>query len=331
MFNWEPIFNDALHDDTKLVYLSVGSAMDDCDARPVTDDTNQQYPPFINKFKGRKLSVLLDPYLEEHLAVEKYMETHHIPFEKKVYDDFCILRSHDNDIIVYAIKETFSYEPSLYGTPEEITQSIYTTDSNVSNLINLIHICLEKRIKTKLILQDFTGRDLTKFYYSLFNTFDKTDLLNHVMFDVTQKDGGCLIEMNEHQANINEHGNFIQEKYLQLVQLNTSPLFKRILIERINRVIYPLAWDFSNLKNNPPHQIVNKDTLLFLASIYNIDIDELNNNPDYLIHKYERLIRQMLEDIVNSQNSDLSAVDYLISIIDNRTDFNNTLMIFKFN
>ena len=51
--------------------------------------------------------------------------------------------------------------------------------------------------------------------------------------------------------------------------------------------IYEL--DFSNLKNNPPHQIVNKDTLLFLASIYNIDIDELNNNPDYLIHKYEQL------------------------------------------
>jgi len=38
-----------------------------------------------------------------------------------------------------------------------------------------------------------------------------------------------------------------------------------------------------------------------------------------------------LKDIVNSQNSDLSAVDYLISIIENRTDFNNTLMIFNFN
>jgi hypothetical protein len=332
MFNWEPIFIEASEANTKLVYLGIGSAQDhyanNSNINQRMDDTNQQYPPFLKKFEGKKIVILLDPYLEEHLAVEKYMDAHDMVYEKIDVDNVRILRN--EEIVVYAIKECFNYTTNLWGTPEEIEQSRVKSDWNVSNLINLISICLEKRTRTKIILQDFTGRNTTQFYSSLFNIFDKTTLLNDVMFDVTQKDGGCFIEMNENQASVDHDGNFIQEKYMELVKITDSPLFKAILKERIQQVVYPLSHNFVSLIKNPSHEIVYKEKLLSLAHTYNIEINELNTNPEYMIQKHEQLIHKVLEDIVSSRNIDASAVGDLIGTIEQRSTFINSLSVFNF-
>ena len=339
MLNWEPIFTEASQANTKLVYFGIGSAMGRYSTDPIdpnippgpnntqlTDDTNQQYPPFLNKFEGKKLIILLDPCLEEHLAVEKYMEAHGMRFEKYAVDNICVLRN--DEVVVYAIKENFNYNGYLWGTSEEIKQSIHKSDWDIANMIYLIGICLQKR--TKIILQDFTGRDTTGFYYSLFDIFDKTSLLNDVMFDVTQKDGGCFIQLNKDQASVDSDGNFIQEKYLELFKITESSLFKSILKERIQQVIYPISHNFVSLKKDPAHEIVNKGIFLSLAHTYDIDVNENNNDPDYLIEKHIQLIQKVLEDIVIARDLDSSTASDLISVIDQRTTFINSMTTLKF-
>jgi hypothetical protein len=332
MFNWDFIFTEAAQANTKLVYLGIGSAMGsyltNSNNKRISDEKNQQFPPFLKKFEGKKIIILIDPELEEYLAVEQYMDEHDFKFEKYTIDNVRVLRN--DEIIVYAIKETFNYIIDTSCTPQEIIESRTKVDWNISNLINLIGVCLEKRTNTKIILQDYTGRDTTIFYSRLFNIFDRTQLINNVMFDVTQKDGGCFIEMNEHQASIDSNGHFIQEKYMELVAITGSPLFKSILQERIQQVIYPLSYDFVSLKKNPTHEIINKKKLVGFAHSYNIQIDEFNNNSDYLIQKYEQIIQKIIEDIVKARSVDSSAIGDLMGVIDNHSTFSSSLMIFNF-
>lgn len=331
MFNWEPIFTEALQANTKLVYLGIGSAMgyhiNDINNR-ISDEQNQQYPPFLKKFEGKKMIILIDPYLEDYLAVEQYMNEHEFKFEKYAVDNVRVLRN--DEIVVYAIKETFDYLINTRGTPQEIIESRRKVDWDFSNLINLIGICLEKRPKTKIILQDFTGRDTSSFYTGLFNIFDKVDLINNVMFDVTQKDGGCFIEMNELQASIDFEGNFIQEKYMELTRITDSPLFKSILKDRIQLVVYQLLYNYLGLKKNPAHELINIEKIYGLAHSYDIKIDEFNKNSDYLIQIHQQLMQKIIEDIVIARQIDSSAISNLIQIIDNRTTFINLMTVLNF-
>ncbi len=351
MFNWEPIFTEASQANTSLVYLAIGSAMgnsamvnytqtnvDPTNANStnvdptnveIPDDKNQQYPPFLPKFRGRKMIILIDPFLEKHLAVEKYMKKHNIKFTTNIRNNVRVLQS--EEIVVYAIEEKFEFVPNTWGTPEEIKKSVEKSSSDVSNLINLIEICLGKRTRTRIIVQDFTGRDTTKFYCELFNIFDKTELLNNVLFDVTQKDGGCYVELNDRQASLDSNQNFIQEKYMELTNIINSPLFHSILNERIHQIIYPISYNFINLRKLNSHEIVNKDKLIMLAQIYNINIDEFNKSPDYLIQIHEQLIVKVLEDVVRARQIDFSVVESLMSIIDQRSAFINALTVLSYN
>jgi len=328
MFNWEPIFTEVSQPNTNMIYFGIGSAMGHYN-REINDHENQQYPPFLNKFMGKKLVILFDPDLEAHLAVESYMEKHNYAYDKYAVDEtITILRS--ADLVVYAIKEAFEFGVGRWLEGEERLKLITKVDWYVSNMINLIGICLNKAIKTKVILQDFTGRDTTDFYVKLFGTFDKSDVLNNVMFDVTQKDGGCFIEMNESHASLDPVGNFIQEKHMELTRIRQSNLFDIIVRDRISSVLYTLSYNYTALKNNKQHQIDQIDKIIYLAHTYNIDFDELNTNYDYLDLKLKQLIRGIIIDVIRAKDIDSSAVDDLMSVIDNRPLFVNSLCLFNY-
>lgn len=343
MFNWEPIFTEASRPNISLIYFGIGSAMTpDAYSQGIEDCKNQQYPPFLKKYRGRKLIVLFDTNLEEHLAIEKYLEKYNYKYEKNSVDGITVLQN--DEIIVYAIRESFEFYTNYYGTPDEIKESATKASWYISNLINLISICLEKKPKTKIIVQDFTGRDITYSYINLFNIFDKTDLLNNVMFDVTQIDGGCYITMNEQQASIDSNENFIQEKYMELKNIKNSPLFKTILSNRIQYLIYPISSNYVNLRRD---RLLNSEEVkeceaasldynlkhwknLLIMKIYNLEFNELNTDREYLIHIYEQLIIRVLEDIIKSKNTDSSAVKDIFSVIDNRNVFINSMMLFNY-
>jgi hypothetical protein len=322
MFNWSPIFTEASQANTTLVYLGIGSAMNHkINHSRIEDNANQQFPPFLNKFKGKKLVILFDPLLEEHLAVEKYLTHHNSKYEKDVVEQVRILRN--DELVVFAINDNFDF--GSFGAPNKF-------DWDVSNLIHLISICLDKNPKTKIILQDFTGRDTTTLYASMFNIFGRTELLNHVMFDVTQKDGGCFIEMNEQQAPIDCDGHFIQEKYIELAKMTSFPLFNHFVKDRIQNLIYPISHNYVNMKKDPGngYAIVPGCKFLLMAHSYNMEFDELNTNTQYLIQKHEQLIIMVLEDIVRAKMIDSSAVNDLMSVIEQRSIFINSLVAFNY-
>lgn len=323
---WKGIFTK-ISNNVEIVYLAIGSAMGDYSKEQITDDKNQQFPPFLKKFKGQKIIILIDPQLEEYLAIEYYMKEHNLQFEEHKENNIRILQN--EEIIVFAIKDYFYFVECLRFPPEENQERKNKLDCDLSNLINLIDICLNNP-NTKIILQDFTGRDTTQLYTGLFNIFDKQKLLNRVLFDVTQKDGGCFIEMNESQAHVDSNGNFNQYKYSELTTIHDYILFKQNLENRIKHIIYPISHNFISLKKNPSHEIMYKDNFYILARIYNINIDESNINPDYLINKYAELIKIVIEDIVISCKCDSSAVHDLFNIIDQRTEFSNMLRLFNF-
>jgi len=331
MFNWEPIFTEASRPNISLVYFGIGSAMTpESYSQDIEDCKNQQFPPFLKKYRGGKLIVLFDTKLEEHLAVEKYLKKYNHKYEKNNVDGITVLRN--DEIIVYAIRENFDFYTNHYGTPDEIKESATKASWYISNLIHIISVCLEKNPKTKMIVQDFTGRDTTYSYINLFNIFNKIELLNNIMFDVTQKDGGCFVDMNEHQASLDSNGNFIQEKYMELKKMTHSPLFKTILSDRIKNLIYPISSNYVNLKKDKPgsYDITTNWKNSLLMETYNLEFNELNKNPEYLIHKYEQLIIKILTDIIESKNTDPSAVKDIFSIIDNRGVFINSMMLFNY-
>lgn len=321
MAKWQSIFDKALTN-YDIIYIAIGSAMGEYSKEQITDDKNQQFPPFLNKF-GRKMIILIDPQLEEYLAIEYYMKKHNLQFEEHKENNIRILRN--EEIIVFAIKDYFYFVECLRFPPEENQEKKDKLDYDLSNLINLITICLNN-LNTKIILQDFTGRNTTLLYTRLFNFFDKKKLLNRVLFDVTQKEGGCFIEMNEFQAPVDSKGNFIQERYLELTAITNH---KKFLKKRIDQIIYPISQNFTSLKKNPSFEIMYKDIFYILAQTYNIDFDELNINPDYLIKKYEKLIKIVIADIVTSCNGDFSMVDDLFNIIDQRDEFRTKLRLFN--
>jgi hypothetical protein len=222
---------------------------------------------------------------------------------------------YNDQMTIFAIKTHFEYIIYNSGSPEKIIKEREMVDLCIANLINLIGICIDKQPKTKIILQDYTGRETTNLYISLLGFFDRDDMLNHVLFDVTQKDSGCFVELTETQAPIDANGNFIQEQYLELTKITQSPLFPTICKDRINKVIYPISLNYSRLISEPGYSIVNRDLTQYFALLYNIPFESSNNTPEYLIQFHERLIRSMICDILTVKQIDPLSIDGLIHLL----------------
>ena len=54
------------------MYLGIGAAMDSCNQ--LTSMNNQQFPCFLNKIKGNKVVILIDPILEMPLKTEQLFQ-----------------------------------------------------------------------------------------------------------------------------------------------------------------------------------------------------------------------------------------------------------------
>lgn len=81
-------------------------------------------------------------------------------------------------------------------------------------LYSLINFVLRPQSNTRLIVQDYTGVDIRP-YYPL-DVFPPQELLNRVLFDMTQRDGGCYINFNNVHILQDIHGDFIQTAYVPM-------------------------------------------------------------------------------------------------------------------
>ena len=313
---WNRIFDKITLPSVNTVYMGIGCCMGHY--TEITSTNNQQYPCFLNKFPGKKVIILLDPYLEQDLKIQEQL----VLVESQVINNQLIRFLENDNLFVFAINQRFNYEPSKWETPEQNEQ----TEKDIAIIYNIIEICLNKINKTKFILQDYSGRDTTMYYSNLLNSFEHqyNDLLNNILFDVTQNDGGCAIQLDEDMIPTDSLGNFIQAKYLPLVETNNSPILDSIIKYRIDKLCYPLHLYYSKLLIEPTEFKFTdnyNEQIKLLATIYRIEYDIHNKNRDYIIHVFHQLIHTIIQDIVIIKNIDSNKHSILLENINNRNEF----------
>jgi len=339
MLFWEPVLNKLLESEISLVYIGIGSGMGYY--KELTNKNNQQYPCFLEKFTGEKVIILIDPHLEYPLKIESKLSDLNIlemisypevdEYSKNEFNEtgkppFIMrhLRESSKKLNIFALNYSLYYENS-----DEI--NIERRKSDMEKIISIVEICLRKIKKIKLIVQDYTGRNINDVYIKLFKYFDKMDLLNNILFDVSQGEGGCYIELNEKMASTDIMGNFNQEKYSKLKVIKESLNYEKQLKYRIDNLIYPLSWEYLKLKSEPYKISLNKNELVKWFLIYDINWDNLIIEPEYLIIKLEELINSLLDDIIESKSYDKEIKNYLLKNINKREEFISTLSILKIN
>jgi hypothetical protein len=334
---WEPIINKLAQPNITVAYMAIGAGMGYY--QQITDSNNQQYPCFLNKFDGNKVVILIDPHLEFPLKVESHFQSLNdelrtiqtIEYPKSEKNEFenkspYIFRHLSNSSVdVFALNTSFDYQ--LY---EGITdEQKFKTDGDIALMMNLISICLGKVKRTKLIVQDYTGGDISEFYVSLFNIFGKQEMLNDVLFDVTQKDGGCFIQIKPSLAQVDSDNNFIHEKFSKLTSFTESELYIPILKIRIDVLIFHILHNLHKLKESSGFKIEKPERFNLWFSIYDVEWDSDNKNPEYLKNKLEQLTKIMVEDIVDSKNRKSELKTHLINNISNKSVFINTIVPLK--
>ena len=168
----------------------------------------QQYPPFMAKFPGRQICILMDPLLES---------------PPRAYADLGI---NTNDEIATIRNVTFipvrrNFE---WNSPEAI-----------AFIDRLCSLCL--RTHTRLIVQDYSGHYIEHNY-----PIDRfgSALTKKVLFDVTYRDGGCFIDLDAVKILMHRDGGFIQPKHdpIAMIRSHVSPeQLRYVLKERRNDIV----------------------------------------------------------------------------------------------
>lgn len=220
-----------------IIYLGIGSALKWHPIETITSSNNQQHPPFLNKYKN-KVIILFDNELEEPLYLESKMELTKVLFtttNSKI--KFRIFNNEDT--IVFAINYNFYYSQS--GVKHEDPDFLKIIGCEEQFLNWLIYYTLA--YSSKLILNDYTGKNIDSNYVELLENYDKTSVLNNILYDVTQNDGGCIINFDKYPILYDNKDNFIQIKYLALSKIKeiSSEHLKIMGLKRISFITYELT------------------------------------------------------------------------------------------
>jgi hypothetical protein len=275
----------------------------------------------MNKFIGKKMVILVDNELEftqnndntiveRDLVIQQYFKRIGQPLDSIINSK--TLRVLCNiDTIVIAVKTSFYYEETQHMSKSELG----AFRESFTNFNNMIALCIDS--KKKLIVQDYTGRDLTHTYVQFLEMYGRT-ILNTVMFDVTQSNGGCFIELKPSHAAVDKTGNFVQERYLKLAECVDSEIYNDLYKSRLSVFNYPLSWAVCN-KNGleDSYSEFNFEYYKFLFFIYDCKYDSKSKEESILT-----LIKKMLDDMITSRGIDISLGDSIIGKIMNRAEFN---------
>jgi hypothetical protein len=229
----------------------------------------------------------------------------------------------------FIINDRYFNEINEYMTDNDILQ----VDYQCAFLTTIIEYVSSNSIK--LIMQYYTGHDTTYEYIELLDIYGYS-ILKHICFDITHDKGGCYIDLPA-KLDMDENGNFIQYKFMQLIDIKNYSLekYKNLLTERINLLCYPIALDFINMQKSLEYKLLGENAMLFLKHIYHINTDQS------LLSMYEELIFLILSDIIMSLNEDQGLIITLLNllqindsitesdIIKNRSAFQNTMAKLK--
>jgi hypothetical protein len=243
----------------EVTYFSVGSSLKSYDYSIINPLNNQQYPIFLNKFQGKKLIVLVDPLLENKLAIEQLFEDLNDPLVRNNNIEYIkrnnLLVLQNDRITVIALREYFNYEED---EEHKLNNCEYFHHSYLDTIIELT-----LNNSKKLIVQDFTGRSIVTHYCDLLHKYERQNVLNNILYDVSNNyDGQCYFEFSMEQALIINNC-FLQPLFMQVRDLHNDQ--NHVYKQKKLRIEMILLLTSSSVYNNK----VNQNKLKYLSNLYN--------------------------------------------------------------
>jgi hypothetical protein len=200
-----------------VIYVSIGCALDwNQDPQQI----QQQYPVVLDTFPGLRVCILIDPQLEyPPKATQNRITrtTSQLPSLPPPYDTRPSTPIVKDGVVFFPVYHAFEF------TNPQDTEFLHT----------LCSLCMETHGATKLIVQDYTGRDIRPYYPT--DIFDEM-ILPWVLYNMTYRDSGCYVDFSTVHVLRNPDGNFVHPEYLSLRQIcQIAPSRPRIVRDEIKR------------------------------------------------------------------------------------------------
>jgi hypothetical protein len=274
--------------DPDLIYFSIGCALGYYN--DIDPNTHQQYPkPIMEKYYDKKkLIILMDRTLEKPLKIQELDKNISLIEETDLYR---ILISEDK--LIFAINSYYYFELSQYD------ESKYQFNMDYSFLISLLGYTIEN--KKKMIVQNFSGANIENSYIKFLDIFPKEELFKHIIFDVSNSDGNCGFNFAQFPIRYDQHNNFINVKFNNLVRLKNldATYFKRFCNEIINKINYQLLRKLRMIRGElEPSNFEDKELQIFIGKLKVIypDIYDSSLTEGNIIN----IITILLQDICES-------------------------------
>jgi hypothetical protein len=298
-----------------IIYLAVGCFMGYY--KDITPANNQQNPLFLQPFADKKrMYIFFDPILESPLKLESQMEL----VETDIGEDYRVL---ENDtMVVFAIKKPYYFYTNSTSSIEMQTICGF----NKILLATIIMYTIEE--KKKLFVQDYTGFDINSAYSEFYEVFPKEKMFKHVIFDITQNDGGCFVDFSKYNVYYDSSGDFIQLKFLTLSEMKKldEGMFKASFHKRIGWLNYHISRQIRIINKEiegTKYDVLHvEDILKNLSNTYSI-------TNDVSIENLENVITFIIIDITESLELPREILQYIIDNKYNQKIITDTFLPIK--
>ena len=243
-----------------IVYVAPGCALN-----PINNNDNniskftQQNLKCLGKYQNR-LHILIDPELDTINLGSSGPKLILVESNEHIR----VFESEDETLTVLAISDYIDY------------------DKNFDVIKLICNFVLENKIK--MIMQDFTGRDLTYYYIKLIKLFGKKRMLENVVFDITQMyEGNCFPDV-ETDVKTDTNENFIQSKY-DKININTVKDY------------WPMIRNLAYMIRNPRERHYNSIKICVTFVIY----DMINFNFEFDIQEITDIFYIIVNEILSTK------------------------------
>jgi len=254
-----------------IIYVAPGCALN-----PINNNDNN-----ISKFTQQNLKCLGKYQNRLHILIDPELDTINLGslgpklILVEANEHIRVFESEDETLTVLAISDYIDY------------------DKNFDTIKLICNFVLENKIK--MIMQDFTGRDLTYYYIKLIKLFGKERMLENIIFDITQMyEGNCFPDVDL-DVLIDTNGNFIQSKY-DKININTVKDY------------WPMIRNLAYMIRNPRERHYNSIKICVTFIIYDMinfnfefDIQEITDIFYIIVNEILSIkgIPEMKEELVN--------------------------------
>lgn len=214
MEDYRHIITHCMEERPSVIYVGIG-----CSLGWNQNDLSQlqqQYPAILATFPEPRVCILIDPLLEYPPRA-----TMSSPAPVPILNHPAYTRS-----TAPIVKQGTTFF-SIYHDFD------FTRNYDAEFLHNLCSQCVETKGDTKLIVQDYTGRDIRPYY--------PTDIFGEairpfVLYDMTYRDPGCYVDFSTVHVLRDESGNFIHPSHCTLRKIRqVARVGSRILQDEIKR------------------------------------------------------------------------------------------------